>query len=620
MSIQTKIKQPILPLLFEISKEFQSRYKESCQDCFPSIIIPDTHFIPFIIKCESNDYKQARIMDLDDNLVRILDPLWSLVFTNYYDSNEGLFINYFDGRRIVPLTCGCYYLMINIGDVWYYSEMFRMIDHNDFLGQIPLMIYDDYHLPLRIFDNILKQYNYRCPNDCDVTPVTDNASIMPYLFFPDMSFDIADVKTHLVNLCYGTEREITDEIDYEIKNDNPTITTYETKLTAGKTSRNSEYRLYKENYIYQQIRIGHNGKLDSIDIQLNFKGEIVTLEVALIKGLIHSAVPLVMENLPPESHSGIYWVTWDLSGYNIDVVFAEMYMIRISRVDVNSCFCYFTSYIPNNYLWGNTLVLNNTSFPYESVIQFKDNGWVDVPGGDYLFSIDLNIFSDNLCKGIFNPVDEFSPDEEFNIYTATESQTIIIEGHPVPLQFIAHLDDPMVSGLFIFEINSSVGLIHSQTIVITTDPQAIVINLLSSYTVNLLTGEQLRYKAKVVRGTAETTIFSNYYNIVNNSGLLPGLNQINMNMVFRAFVTVENIVGDPSGNMLYQVGRNLDSNLDCGNYYLRIEIGANIWYSDIFKVVNMFPPVTPEEEELNYLEQEDTNDLIYTEGGQPIEL
>lgn len=140
----------------------------------------------------------AEIISISLNKVQLEDGSWLI----YYDGSD------------INFPCGTYYIDILIGGEKWYSELFTV--KNIQSGVHPELINDKFHLPLRFYDNKLKQDYFKCKNLCDVGLLNPIDSIIPFVI--DVStigaFDLGLIETKIICHDGSVEYNLSGEFNY----------------------------------------------------------------------------------------------------------------------------------------------------------------------------------------------------------------------------------------------------------------------------------------------------------------------------------------------------------------------------------------------------------------------
>lgn len=588
MSSQS-IKQPPQPLMWDKDITF----RKDCDSCCPTICIPEGGFIPFIILAESNVYSDIRIMNLDDTLYGEFSPLG---FYQELDEDTGVFANYYWGYDL-GLPKGSYYLMISFGGIWYYSDTFRIIDSSLVLGTVPEIIYDAFHTPLRVFTNIIKQYYNRCDDECNVTPIGDRSSILPFIWEPQVSINISSIITTLIR-CDGEEQDISSDIEYIIANSNPFTTTYKTISSVAQQLKNTNYRFHSRNAVFQIIRINDTGQLLTIDFDYYFGGEAIDVTVKLIRGNNPMVVPISTKVIP-DTAAGGKTLTADFTAEGIFVTQGEYITLRIERPD--ECFGYVQAFYHKVYSGGNFGIVS-TFAAYKEDLSFVVTG-----AGDPSYQI-YGIFTpgNDICYATYQRADESGTMN--NIYTANEAHTIKWDFSNIRVQADTN------GGCDFYIILNGIT-IHTESAIF--DPVG-GSHTFAAYTLTqaLSTGDVIEIALRINGGTgmAVTSGALCYHQVINNTGLLTGVNYVDRSLCFNVWVKKAIQVGSGT-NYLYQTGRIMTQPIDCGIYYLKIQMGSSTWYTDRFRVIDIAEIGYSEDETHGYIEYVEGGNIPYVEGG-----
>lgn len=579
------ILQPYQVLPFSTSLDFQvSRSGGSL--CTYNNLIDSAAFVPFAILSDSETIGEINVFDCDDVFVQSL----TLVISSVQDVETGLWFHYYNGDSL-GLSCGTYYLTILVGDFIWYSEQFTIRDITD-TSIYPELIKDDYHLPLRIYDSIVKQLNNKISIGCNVQPLNPVSTIMPFMF--DTDEDINDIDVFMVDACSGEEIDISADLELEFIKENPGALVDEDVLTTSQQLRNEFYMFPQPNYIFQEFKINDTGILKDITFEWYFGGEAQIITADLILGTNPSGTVVSSKNISDTSSTSKD-ITIDYSSDAINVTAGEIYILKL-RTSAETCTCGVGVNSTKIYLDGQFAERNYLG-------EFKDNINTTVTdnytngGSKYAtFGTPLGYqcYGDSLYPS--------NPATYSYRYTANEDQPVRIRTSDFSFHVVAAV---LVPVRVYFKIKHGAYELYSfdniySSIQDVNIPDQVVY-------AQLLTGENISiecYMALVAGGSIDSSYFNlngsvwvdvYKYGVVLEglqvwlpTGFVPvGINYQNKSMWFLVNVTKQVYVGGTGDTIIYNPGRPMPSPLICGNYYLKLVSDLHTWYSEWFRVINV---------------------------------
>jgi hypothetical protein len=577
------ILQPYQQLPFYTSLDFQTRYKEGGDICTYSNMIDEDTFIPFAIVSADSTVGAINLFNCDNEYIQTL----SITLNSYYDDFTGLWFHYYNGDDF-GLSCGTYYITIQIGITIWYSELFTIHDIVN-SSQYPELIKDDFHLPLRIYDSLTKQLNNKQTllyNE--VQPLNPISTITPFMFYTED--DINDMQILLIDACTMDEYDLTEDLELEYIKENQGSETPEIILTTSQQLRNETYEFLSQNYIYQEIKINDTGTLNDITFEYYYNGVSQTIEIDLIKGVNPLASPV---NIYTETDSvaGSKEITIDYSSYSISVVAGEIYLLKIS-----------TNATCSGGLTVNSVRVYPDGKFYEvnTIAPFKDLIYYDLYTRNIIGDTKRPVFqkvSGSECFG--NSFAPASPSAYSFYYLAAEPQMINIKLKD--FGFTINVIDWMTPAIATITIEHNAVKIYEFTQTYTEDT---VVNMPEvNYYINMATNDTIKvyftlsaYNPAGQDINVNSKVYVNVYyygSIVGGlwsgtTGFIPtGANAQNKSLWFQVNVLKAVETGGTGSTIIYNPGRPLPSPLPCGIYYLKLESPLNTWYSEWFRVINV---------------------------------
>lgn len=468
----------------------------------------------------------------------------------------------------------------------------------------PELIYDEYHLPLRIYDNITKQLANKCDVDCDVSPLNPVSTILPFFFKTEE--DINSLQVLLVDVCTGEEIDLTADLELEFIKKNPGGTEIVDTVTSMQPLRNSVYQWDWRNYVFQEIRINDAGILKSITFEIFFYNEYHAYDVYLIKGTNPAAIPINVYNIYDTAIISKE-ITIDYESLNIPVIQGETYIIKIIG---SLCFCNVGIYSSKIYPDGR-FGFNNTLGLLLNELQYLSGGNRNFTSVNPLVA---PIMSDTIGYECYEESIQPTGSNLFCLkitsnnkkYVTLSTYNFICNSHAGEHPFF----EIYLNATQLLTWNYNVGSTQS----VHVPPFA------ATFVMDVGDFIEIRAYANTL-GTAywsngATILFQKYHSDTSITTPQPtGVTYLNQSLWFYCNVLKTITTSGTGDTLVYNPGRPLPSPLTCGNYYLKMINGANKWFSEWFRVINVgFIELT------RYALGTEDDEFIITEDDELIEI